>query len=340
MTWTESLADLCQSGTVSAAGFLTLMEPESDDAMDQAFAYLTEHAVTVDLSDLPKYPDTGASALRLRREEELSKQNDLLSALEETDPLRLYLEEVAATPTGEDPQILAEKCAAGDTSAPERLANAMLSSVVELARDYTGRGVLLLDLCQEGGLALWQAILEYSEGDFEALCRARIRQAMAMAVLNQARSCGVGQKLRQSMEDYRDVDQQLLSELGRNPTDEEIAQRLHISEEEVLTVRQSLENAELRRKVDDARQPKEEEDPDEQQAVENTAYFQSRQRILELLSGLSEEDAKLISLRFGLDGGLPMTAEQAGEKLGLTPEEVINRESAALAALRGETQNG
>ena len=81
-------------------------------------------------------------------------------------------------------------------------------------------------------------------------------------------------------------------------------------------------------------EPTQEEEAEEQQAVEDTAYFQARQRIAEMLSMLSEEDAKLLSLRFGLEGGLPMTPEETGRKLGLTPEEVVTREAAALAVLR------
>lgn len=339
MIWTEELERLCAGGKCSGSAFLTLMEPESDDALDEAFTYLTENAVAIDLSDLPRPGNTGASALRLKREEELARKEDLISALEETDPLRIYLEEIAATPTAEDPQILAEKAAQGDELAAQRLVSAMLGRVMEIAREYTGWGVLLLDLCQEGGLALWEAILRYESGNFEELCLARIRQAMAMAVLSQLRAGGIGQKLREGMEDYRDMDQQLLGELGRNPTLEEIAERLHLTVEETRVLHTALENAQKRKAVDDARAPKE-EDPDEEQAVENTAYFQSRQRILELMSALTDEDKTLISLRFGLEGGLPLSPEDTADRLGLTPEEVIKRESAALTALRGEHQNG
>ena len=339
MTLTEELSRLCAGGRCSAAQFLTLMETENDDALDEAFEYLTQNRIDLDLSDLPKVSTDGAAALRLRREEELAKKDDLLSALDESDPLRLYLEEIAATPTAEDPQLLAQMCANGDETAPERLVNAMLGSVIAIAKEFTGRGVLLLDLCQEGGLALWQAILSYSSGDFETQCKARIRQAMAMAAVAQAKSCGIGQKLQEGMADYRDMDQQLLAELGRNPTVAEIAERLHITEDEAQVLKNALDNAHKRNLVDQALEEKA-PDPDDEQAVENTAYWESRQRILDLLSGLTEQDAKLISLRFGLEGGMPLTPEQTAERLGLTPEEVLERESAALAALRGETHHG
>ena len=149
----------------------------------------------------------------------------------------------------------------------------------------------------------------------------------------QARSGEMGQKLRQGMEDYRDVDQKLLAELGRNPTLEEIAQAMHVETEEAEVYSNMLTMAQTRRQVDDAMEEKEPE-LEEEQAVEDTAYFQMRQRIGELLSVLPAEDAELLTLRFGLEGGMPLTPEETGRKLGLTPQEVVMKEANALAKLR------
>ena len=108
-----------------------------------------------------------------------------------------------------------------------------------------------------------------------------------------------------------------------------------------MTVEQMLRSARTLAQAHAEREPQE-ETPEDTQAVEDTAYFQSRQRILDLLSGLSEEDAKLLSLRFGLEGGLPLSPEETGNKLGLTAPEVVARETAALAKLRnnGGNENG
>ena len=144
---------------------------------------------------------------------------------------------------------------------------------------------------------------------------------------------GVGQKIRQAMEDYRAVDQRLLVELGRNPNLEEIAEQLHMSPETTRTVKKMLSDANALERTARAAQP--EETPEEaDQPVENTALFQMRQRIQELLSVLDEEDGKLLTLRFGLEGGLPFSPEETGNRLGMTPEEVLAREAAALASLR------
>lgn len=182
-------------------------------------------------------------------------------------------------------------------------------------------------------MGLWQGILNYADGDFEAHRDWWIRQYLHRAVFMQARSGDLGQKLRVGLEDYRDMDQKLLSELGRNATLEEIAEAMHVEPEEAAVYANMLTMARTRQQVDAAMEEKKSE-PEDEQAVEDTAYFQMRQRITELLSTLSEEDAKLLTLRFGLEGGLPMSPEEAGRKLGLTPQEVVAKEANALAKLR------
>jgi len=132
------------------------------------------------------------------------------------------------------------------------------------------------------------------------------------------------------------VDERLLGELGRNATLEEIAEELHMTAEEAAVVKKTLDNARL---LAQSRKPEEEaedEAEEDSQAVEDTAYFQMRQRIAELLSALGAEDRKLLTLRFGLEGGKPLTPEETGRRLGLTPEEVVAREGAALAKLRNK----
>ena len=317
--------------SLSAAKFLALLETEPDDAVEEALQVLEEQNILLDVSQLPEDFGSGETALRLHREQQLVQQKALLTNLEENDPLRLYLEELSEIPTAGDPQVLAEKFLAGDETAAPLLANAMLGSVVELAASHVSRGVLLMDLIQEGSLGLWQAITAYRGGDFTAHCRRSISMAMAKAVILQARASGVGKRMRALMEDYQSVDEQLLSELGRNPTEEEIAEKLHLTLQETGLVKEMLDAARMMARSTPEEKP---EDAQEDLAVEDTAYFQMRQRIQELLSSLSEQDAKILSLRFGLDSKLPMTPEQTGKAVGLTPEEVVERETAALAKLR------
>ena len=181
-------------------------------------------------------------------------------------------------------------------------------------------------------MGLWKGILVYTGQDL--FCHHRdwwIRQYMARAVTMQARQCGVGDKLRKALEDYRMVDRRLLTQLGRNPTVEEIAQEMNITPLDAQVYEDMLRTAQL---LEKAHAPKAEPTPEDEQAVEDTAYFQSRQRVAELLSTLSEQEAKVLSLRFGLEGGMPCSAQDTGARLGLTASEVTALEAAAMAKLR------
>ena len=319
--------------SVSAVQLLTLLEGENESEFEEAMLALEARGIGLDITDLPKAGHMGEAALRLRREEQLVESGFDYRSLESTDPLRLYLEEVAMTPAFGDAQLLAEKAAAGSDRAMEQLTNLSLSRVIELAKEYTGRGVLLMDLIQEGSLGLWQAIQSFSGGEFAPYRDQRIHLYLAKAVLTQARESGIGQKLRSALEDYRSVDEQLLGDLGRNPTLDEIAEAMHITPESAATIRKMVENARLLHSA--KREPDEEEEAEaREQAVEDTAYFQTRQRVNEMLSGLNEQEAKVISMRFGLEGGLPLSPEDTGRKLGLTPDEVVAIETAAMVKMR------
>lgn len=333
--WEQKLDALQAGDTISALDLMALLEEEDEETVLETLDTLEQKGVTLSIRDLPNLPTGGNMALRLRQEAQLVASGNLLTGLEANDPLRLYLEELAATPAAGDIALLAQEHLGGSESASQKLVTLSLSRVVELASELAGRNVLLLDLIQEGSMGLWQGILCYEGGDFEAHRDWWICQYLHRAIFLQARSGDLGQKLRQGMEDYRDMDQKLLSELGRNPTLEEIAEAMHVEPEEAATYANMLVMARIRQQVDEAMEPKEAE-PEDEQAVEDTAYFQMRQRITELLSTLSEEDAKLLTLRFGLEGGLPLSPEETGRKLGLTPQEVVTREANALMKLRAE----
>ena len=331
--WEKALEALQPGETINILTLLSYLEEEDEDTVLEALDMLEEKSVTLSIDDLPNLPTGGNMALRLREEAQLVESGRLLTGLPENDPLRLYLEELAGTPAAGDTEFLAQQYLDGDENAAQKLVTLSLSRVVELASALAGKNVLLLDLIQEGSMGLWQGILNYTGGSFDTHRDWWIRQYLHRAVFMQARSGEMGQKLRQGMEDYRDVDQKLLAELGRNPTLEEIAQAMHVEAEEAAVYSNMLTMAQTRRQVDEAMEEKEPE-PEEDQAVEDTAYFQMRQRIGELLSVLSAEDAQLLTLRFGLEGGMPMSPEETGRKLGLTPQEVVTKEANALAKLR------
>ena len=335
------LLDTLQPGQIlSGVQLLTAAEAESEVSLNMSLDVLAEKGIVLDISGL-EIPAAGAqSADRLQMEEAFVKAGMVLDMLDSTDPLRLYLEELAAIPVCGDTCLLAETVSKANQAVDEpgddhtRLAELSLGRVVELAGQYAGRGVLLLDLIQEGSMALWQAVEAFVDEPckFEAYCDEKIRFAMVRQILLQAKASGVGQMLRRAMEDYRQVDEKLLTELGRNPEPEELAQALHLTVQQTVLLSQLVENT---RKLGKTVQPEPEELPQEEdQAVEDTAYFQMRQRISELLSRLSPEDARLITMRYGLEGGLPMKPQQVAARMGITPEQVVQREAAALSKLR------
>lgn len=327
----ERLIQTAKDGEcISSAQLLTALESATEEQLEEALADMAQRHLMPDISDLPAMTVNDAAAKRLHMEELLVCQADMTAGLDKEDPLRLYLEELASIPVAGDPAVLA--LSIEEAGVREQLLNLLLNRAVESAKEFAGRGVLLLDLIQEASLGLWEGIGCYTEGDIYAHCDWWIRWQLSVAVLRNARSTGLGQKMRQAMEDYRSVDERLLSELGRNPLPEELAEALHISLSELETLATMVKNA---RKLDKVHTPEPEQLPQEEdQAVEDTAYFQMRQRIQELLSGLDSTDAQLLSLRYGLEGGLPMEPEQVGKKLGMTAQEVINREAAALCKLR------
>ena len=328
----DPLSDFEGMDTVSAARLLTVTDGLGDEAMEEVFLRLEEENIPIDLSDLPLSGASGEAARRLREEEQLVRSGKLLAGLEENDPLGVYLRELASIPACGDPELLALELLEGRDVA-NRLVDLSLGRVVELAQEYTGRGVLLLDLIQEGSLGLWNGILRFTGGSFESFRDGCIRRYMAQAVIRQARASGLGQKMRQAVEDYRMVDERLLSELGRNPTLDEIAEAMHMTVPEIEAVRKFLDNARLVGKAHETKEP-EEETPEDTQAVEDTAYYQTRERVDSLMSGISELEQKVVTMRYGLDGKAPQTAQEVGRRLNLTVTEVVELETAALAKMR------
>ncbi len=330
--WEMALTKLPEGASVSAARLLALLEGEEEEEVQAALEYMEKQRIALDAGELPAISASGELEKRLQLEKQLCRSGRLLEGLEENDPLALYLQELAGIPAAGDEALLAERCAAGDASARELLVNLLLSLAVEEAKAQAGRGVLLIDLIQEGSLGLWQGVLCYEDGDIRQHCLWWIRQYQAKALLLQARECGTGEKLRENIKRYRNADRQLLSRLGRNPLPQEIAEYMQVTLEDVLFLEKLFADASEQQR----NHPQEEAPQEEDQAVENTAYYQSRQRIRELLSGISPEEGELLSLRYGLEGEKPLDPGEVAKRLGLTPEEVVKREAEALARLRNQ----
>lgn len=332
----EAYLRSCKNGSViSGWNLISMLEDEEDDAVEDAFSILTVKKLQLDLSGLPQMSAGSNTAQRLQQEREYVTGGLKTALMEETDPLRLYLEEIAAAPACGDEKLLAEQLSSGDQRAAQRLTELGLSRVVEIAAEYAGQVVLLLDLIQEGNIGLWEAISGYRGGDYAAQRDEAIRSSVLKAIVLQARSNGISQKMKKALQDYRAADQHLLTKLGRNPGLEEIAQEMHISLEQAQTIEKTMADILLLQKAEKLAAPKEETAEDEL-PVEDTAYFQMRQRISEMLSVLDEQEARILTMRFGLEKGLPMSTEEVAKALGITTAAVTACETAALSKLRAE----
>ena len=332
----EAYLRSCKNGSViSGWNLISMLEDEEDDAVEDAFSILTVKKLQLDLSGLPQMSAGSNTAQRLQQEREYVTGGLKTALMEETDPLRLYLEEIAAAPACGDEKLLAEQLSSGDQRAAQRLTELGLSRVVEIAAEYAGQAVLLLDLIQEGNIGLWEAISGYRGGDYAAQRDEAIRSSVLKAIVLQARSNGISQKMQKALQDYRAADQHLLTKLGRNPGLEEIAQEMHISLEQAQTIEKTMADILLLQKAEKLAAPKEETAEDEL-PVEDTAYFQMRQRISEMMSVLDEQEARILTMRFGLEKGLPMSAEEVAKALGITTAAVTACETAALSKLRAE----
>lgn len=333
----EAYLHSCKNGTsISAWNFISMLEDEDDEAVEDAFRIILEKHLRLDISALPRTIAPGQAAQRLKQEKEYAQKGLHPFDMEENDPLRLYLEEIAGIPAYGDEAVLAQQLLSGDEKAAEALTHSGLSRVVQMAQEFSGWNVLLLDLIQEGSVGLWEAIQSFTGGDYAAYRDEMIRAALAKSIILQARSNGISQKMRQFLQDYRSTDERLLMELGRNPSLEEIAEGMRISREEAECIRKMMDDAILLNQAEQLTQPKN-ESPEDDLAVEDTAYFQMRQRIGEILSCLDEQDAQILTLRFGLEKGHPMSTEEVGRTLGMTSGEVSRREMGALSKLRSES---
>lgn len=326
----ELLCDSLKRGSVlSAVRLLSVTASEDEAVMEDIFRTLLDKGVTLDVSQLPPDYASGQQEVRLRFEESIAG-GDLVSSLEEGDPLRLYLEELASIPAQGDPGLLSQRLLEGDDDSAKKLTDLLLYRAVDAAKACTGRGVLLLDLIQEASLGLWQGILNYEGGDVEKHVDWWIDQSLARVIILQARQSGLLRSMSEAMEAYRRADRTLLDRLGRSATLEEISMEMGVTPQQAELARDMLEQAKDMEALKTPSQPEEEEE----QAVEDTAYFQSRQRVNELMSALDEKEALVLKLRFGLDGDKPMTPQAVGAKLGMGADAVVAMEAAALAKLR------
>ncbi len=259
------------------------------------------------------------------------------------DPVRMYLKEIGKVPllSAEEEIELAKRMEDGDEDAKKKLAEANLRLVVSIAKRYVGRGMLFLDLIQEGNLGLIKAVekFDYRKGyKFSTYATWWIRQAITRAIADQARTIRIPVHMVETINKLIRVSRQLLQELGREATPEEIAEEMDIPVERVREILKiSQEPVSLETPIG------EEEDshlgdflPDENVPVpdEAAAFTLLKEQLVEVLSTLTEREQKVLRLRFGLDDGRARTLEEVGKEFKVTRERIRQIEAKALRKLR------
>ncbi|MBQ1914050.1 MAG: RNA polymerase sigma factor RpoD [Selenomonadaceae bacterium] len=259
------------------------------------------------------------------------------------DPVRMYLKEIGRVPllTAEEEVALAKRMEQGDEEAQKRLAEANLRLVVSIAKRYVGRGMLFLDLIQEGNLGLIKAVekFDYNKGyKFSTYATWWIRQAITRAIADQARTIRIPVHMVETINKLIRVSRQLLQQLGREPTPEEIAKEMDISVERVREIMKiAQEPVSLETPIgeeEDSHLGDFIEDQDAPAPADAASFMLLKEQLEEVLDTLTPREEKVLRLRFGLDDGRARTLEEVGQNFGVTRERIRQIEAKALRKLR------
>ncbi|MBQ2270170.1 MAG: RNA polymerase sigma factor RpoD, partial [Firmicutes bacterium] len=274
---------------------------------------------------------------------DLESDAGLLKGIAVDDPVRMYLKEIGKVPllSAEEEIELAKRMEQGDEAAKQRLCEANLRLVVSIAKRYVGRGMLFLDLIQEGNLGLIKAVdkFDWRKGyKFSTYATWWIRQAITRSIADQARTIRIPVHMVETINKLIRISRQLLQEYGREPLPEEIAREMDISEDKVREIMKiAQEPVSLETPIG------EEEDshlgdfiPDDDvpAPAEAAAFSMLKEQLVEVLDTLTEREQKVLRLRFGLDDGRARTLEEVGKTFDVTRERIRQIEAKALRKLR------
>ena len=337
-------------GTLTCSELMDALAQDSvtPDAMDVLYQRCMDEGIEIiDDTDVGAEDDAADFADNLEDKDETGADVDIDLSVPEgvalDDPVRMYLKEIGRVPllTAEEEVDLARRMEAGDESARHRLEEANLRLVVSIAKRYVGRGMMFLDLIQEGNLGLLKAVekFDYSKGyKFSTYATWWIRQAITRAIADQARTIRIPVHMVETINKYIRVSRQLLQELGRDPTPEEIAHRMGLSVARVREIMKiSQEPVSLETPIG------EEEDTHLSDFIEDEAapdpadaasMLLLKEQISEVLTTLAPREAEVLRLRFGLVDGRSRTLEEVGQNFGVTRERIRQIEAKALRKLR------
>ena len=352
----ERLSNLIEKG--KKAGKLTLKEIAdvidglnlSQEQMDRFYDTLEELNIETVGEDLPPIDDDELlpaldelEEIDEVTEEEIAEADSMVDSYSTDDPVRMYLKEIGKVSllTQEEEIELAVRMSQGDEEAKRRMAEANLRLVVSIAKRYVGRGMLFLDLIQEGNLGLIKAVekFDYTKGyKFSTYATWWIRQAITRAIADQARTIRIPVHMVETINRVLRTSHSMVQKLGREPTTKEIADELHIEEskvEEVLKIAQEPVSLETPiGEEEDSHLGDFIQDDEASQPSEEASYTLLREQLEEVLSTLTPREEQVLRMRFGLTDGKPHTLEEVGKEFDVTRERIRQIESKALRKLR------
>ena len=315
----------------------------SVDEIEGAYDMLEKEGVTI-VNNRDEVPDLDEdNGVVLDENGGIDVEKTVPKSVPTDDPVRMYLKEIGKVPllTAEEERELAIRMQNGDEEAKNKLCESNLRLVVSIAKRYLNRGLTFLDLIQEGNLGLIKAVdkFDYTKGfKFSTYATWWIRQAITRSIADQARTIRIPVHMVETINKLIRIQRQLLQELGREPTAEEIAKEMGITVEKVREIKKiSQDPVSLETPIG------EEEDshlgdfiPDDDvpAPVDAAAYSMLKEQLMEVLDTLSEREKKVLMLRFGLEDGRPRTLEEVGKEFNVTRERIRQIEAKALRKLR------
>ena len=317
------------------------LENTNPDQIDKVFDAFEEMGVNIndDFEDEPDIDDLKeVEDLKLDEITETSYEG-----ISVDDPVRMYLREIGKIPllSYDKPLELAKRILEGDEEAKQELAEANLRLVVSIAKKYVGRGMLFLDLIQEGNMGLIKAVekFDYTKGfKFSTYATWWIRQAITRAIADQARTIRIPVHMVETINRLIRTSRHLLQQLGREPTPEEIAKEMDMSVEKVMEIQKIAQDpVSLETPIgeeDDSHLGDFIQDEDSPAPQDAASYTLLREQLEEVMKTLTPREAKVLRLRFGLDDGKARTLEEVGKEFDVTRERIRQIEAKALRKLR------
>ena len=331
-----------EKGQITIGDLASELDDVNPDQIDKVFDAFEELGVDLLQDDMDEEPDI----------EDLKEVEDLkLDEITDTsyeginvdDPVRMYLREIGRIPllTFDEELDLAKKVLQGDEDAKQKLAESNLRLVVSIAKKYVGRGMLFLDLIQEGNMGLIKAVekFDYTKGfKFSTYATWWIRQAITRAIADQARTIRIPVHMVETINKLIRTSRHLLQQLGREPTPEEIATEMEIPVEKVIEIQKIAQDpVSLETPIgeeDDSHLGDFIQDDDSPAPQDSAAYTMLREQLEEVMNTLTPREAKVLKLRFGLEDGKSRTLEEVGREFQVTRERIRQIEAKALRKLR------